>query len=224
MAYTDTSFLFTITNMKKAKLVAFDVNGTLFDDTEMFWKAINGIFPRYGFESLPLDTLQKKFGQPWTKIYREAGITEQIASDEDLYRMYNRLYENQPHPTPAPGLQETLEWLRSRGLLLAIVSTQQNAITMPLLKKYGLAEKFFRVFGGVSDKAAALREVAVAAELSSDQIAYVGDQEGDVRHAKAAGCISIAFCGGLHDHRRLRNVGPDFIIESMQELKGLEIF
>lgn len=208
----------------KVKLVAFDVNGTLFDDTEMFWKAINGIFPRYGLEPLPLDALQKKFGQPWTKIYREVGITEAIASDQELYRIYNLLYENQPHPNPAPGLREALDWLQSRGLRLAIVSTQQNSITIPLLKKQELEERFFRVLGGVSDKSAALREVAVAAELSSDEVAYVGDQEGDVRHAKAAGCVSVAFCGGLHDHRRLRNAGPDFIIESMSELKSLPIF
>ncbi|MBI4991736.1 MAG: HAD family hydrolase [Candidatus Harrisonbacteria bacterium] len=210
--------------MKKVKLVAFDVNGTLFDDTKIFWEAINGIFPRYGKPLLPLEILQKKFGQPWTRIYREYGITEEMASDNDLYKIYNEFYESQEHPAPAVGLKETLGWLKSNGLLLAIVSTQQNTITAPLLGKYGLHGLFFKIFGSVSDKSQALHDLAVAADLSASEVAYVGDQEGDVRHAKSAGCVSIAFCGGLHDHERLKKMKPDFIIESMPELKDLAIF
>jgi len=208
----------------KIKLVAFDVNGTLFDDTEIFWNAINGIFPRYGREPLPLKTLQEKFGQPWTKIYRDNGITDEMASDDDLYKVYNQLYKNQDNPVPVSGLKEILEWLESRGVLLAIVSTQQNAITLPLLEKYGLTGKFSKVSGSVSDKSAALLDVASVAGISPREIAYVGDQEGDVRHAKMAGCISVAFCGGLHNHERLKMAHPDYLIESMQELKKIPIF
>lgn len=208
----------------KVKLIAFDVNGTLFDDTQIFWEAINGIFPKYGKKQLPLKILKEKFGQPWTSIYRENGITEAMASDDELYRIYNQLYESQSSPAPVSGLKETLDWLESKGVLLAIASTQQNAITIPLLEKYGLAQKFFKISGSVSDKSAALLDIASMAGFLPEQVAYVGDQEGDVNHAKKAGCVSIAFCGGLHDHERLKRINPDFIIESMRELKRLPIF
>ncbi len=208
----------------KVKLIVFDVNGTLFDDTPIFWEAINGIFPKYNKDRLPLKTLQEKFGQPWTSIYREFGITEEMASDNDLYGIYNELYKNQGNPPPVPGLEETLDWLGLMGILLAIVSTQQNKITIPLLEKLGLAEKFFRISGSVPDKREALKDIAVAASLLPEQVAYVGDQEDDVTHAKMAGCVSVAFCGGLHDHRRLSKMNPDFVIDSFQELKNLPIF
>lgn len=212
-----------IKNMK-IKLVAFDVNGTLFDDTRIFWEAINGIFPKYNKERLPLETLQENFGQPWTRIYREFGITEKMASDDELYKIYNELYKKQGDPMPPPGLKETLDWLGERGVLLAIVSTQQNAITVPLLQKFGLAGTFFKILGSVPDKAEALRDIAIAAGLSPERAAYVGDQEDDVKNAKKAGWASVAFCGGLHDHERLGNTKPDFIIESMLELQHLTIF
>lgn len=208
----------------KVKLIAFDVNGTLFDDTQIFWEAINGIFPKYGKERLPLKTLQEKFGQPWTSIYREFGITEAMASDNELYRIYNQLYESQSSPTPASGLKETLDWLESMGISLAIVSTQQNTITVPLLEKYGLVQKFLEISGSASDKAVALQNIMAAFDLLPEQVAYVGDQEGDVKHAKKAGCVSIAFCSGLHDQKRLRKMNPDFLIESIPELKNLPIF
>jgi len=208
----------------QVKLIIFDVNGTLFNDTQIFWEAINGIFPKYGKERLPIETLQEKFGQPWTGIYREFGITEAMASDDELYAAYNELYESQGSPIPASGLKEALDWLESRGILLAIASTQQNAITIPLLEKFGLAWKFFKISGSVSDKTMALRNIMAAIGLFPEQAAYVGDQEGDVNHAKEAGCVSIAFCGGLHDKERLKKAEPDFIIESMRELECLPIF
>ncbi len=208
----------------RVKIVAFDVNGTLFDDTKIFWNAISGIFPKYGMEPLPLEILQKNFGQPWTSIYRENGISEEMASDADLYKVYNQLYQNQDYPLPASGLKEILEWLIVRNLRLAIVSTQQNAITLPLLEKYGFQDLFLKVSGSVSDKTSALCEIAALSGVSIGEVAYVGDQEGDIRHAKKAGCVSIAFCGGLHDHERLKKMNPDFIIESMWELKDLPIF
>ena len=208
----------------KVKLIAFDVNGTLFDDTQIFWEAINGIFPKYGKKRLPLKTLQEKFRQPWTSIYREFGITETMASDDGLYKIYNQLYGSQGSPTPVPGLKETLDWLRSRGVSLAIVSTQQNAITVPLLEKHGLAQKFSEISGSASDKAVALQNIMAAFDLLPECVAYVGDQEDDMKHAKRTGCVSIAFCGGLHDQARLKKTNQDFTIESMSELKNLLIF
>ena len=168
--------------------------------------------------------MQEKFGQPWTSIYRESGITEKIASDDDLYKIYNELYESQEHPIPVPKLKETLDWLESMDIKLAIISTQQNTITIPLLEKYGLAEKFSKISGSVADKAAALRDIMSAFNLLPKQVAYVGDQEGDMKYAKKANCVSIAFCNGIHDKERLEKIKPDFIIESMLELKNLPIF
>ena len=210
--------------MMKIKLVAFDVNGTLFDDTRIFWEAINGIFPKYGKKKLPLKTLQEKFGQPWTRIYREFGITEEVVSDAKLYQIYNQLYESQSSPTPAPGLKETLSWLKAEGVALAIISTQQNKITVPLLEKHNLVQNFSEISGNVSDKTVALQNLMSSFDLLPKQVAYVGDQEDDVINAQKAGCISIAFCSGLHDRERLRKRKPDFIVESISQLNNLSIF
>lgn len=205
----------------KFQLIAFDVNGTLFDDTDIFWNAINGIFPRFGKQPLSIKVLQERFGQPWTRIYREEGISEKEATDEELYRIYNDLYRNQSSPRPFRGLKSTLQWLKKQGILLAIVSTQQNEITIPLLKANGLDKVFFMVSGSVSDKTETLKKVLEAARVSSREAAYVGDQEDDVKNAKKAGYISVAFTGGLHTRERLERAGPDFVITNHRELKEL---
>lgn len=208
----------------KIKLIAFDVNGTLFDDTNIFWNAINGIFPCFNKQPLPIDVLQERFGQPWTRIYREEGISEDAATDEELYRTYNELYQSQSSPRPFRGVKSVLRWLRKQGIELAIVSTQQNEITIPLLENHGLDKLFFKISGSVSDKAKALKEVLRVARVSPHEAAYVGDQEDDTRNAKKAGYASIAFVGGLHTRERLEAVNPDFVITSFRELRRLPIF
>ncbi|MDE2001657.1 MAG: HAD family hydrolase [Patescibacteria group bacterium] len=208
----------------KIKLVGLDVNGTSFDDTAIFWEAINGIFPRFGLPRLSLAQLQKEFGQPWTSIYRKNGLTEQMADDHELYRVYNELYRQQPEPKPADGLREALESLTRQGVRLAILTTQQDVITRPLLKKYDLYDYFAYLVCGISDKAEELRILSGMSHIPTEKMAYVGDQEGDVRHANAAGCVSIGYTGGLHSFERLRSARPQFIIKSMRGLSRLPIF
>lgn len=193
------------------KLVCFDVNGTILDDTNILLNAVNGIFEELGKAKLPLDILRKRFGQPWTKIYREEGISEKMASDEKLYEIYNRLYINQGVAEIFSDLKPILEWLKEKGIKLAIVSAQQNAITIPILSRAGIKNYFDIIKGEINDKAEAIKEVLGELNISSDQAAYVGDQEGDILHAKRAGCMSVGFCGGLHDLERLKNKKPNFI-------------
>lgn len=212
--------------MSKVRLVGFDANGTLFDDTALFIKAINGIFPRFGRPELPEDVLRQRFGQPWTKIYREAGITEAMVSEADLYELYNELYLAGPRPKPFPGVKKAMEWFSRQQIDLAIISTQQNSVTVPLLDQYGLNDFFLQVVGSVGDKAAAIRQLYDMIGVSADEAAYMGDQEGDIRHAKNAGCVSIAFAAknGLHGEERLRKAGPDHLIRKYVDLKKLPIF
>lgn len=214
--------------MGLVKMVAFDVNGTLFDDNKVFWRAINDIFAEYGKERLSLDVLKERFGQPWTNIYRENGISEEMAGNDELYEVYNRLYWNyvsQDPPRPSPGLEYVMSQLISMELPVVIVSAQQNSITVPHLEYFGrLRWMFCRICGGVSDKADSLRCLAKEARIFTAEIVYIGDQVGDVRHAKNAGCISVAFSKGIHSKERLTKESPDFIIDSMQELLDLPIF
>ncbi len=206
------------------RLTCFDVNGTILDDTTPFLNAINGIFIRFGKPALPSEVLKEKFGQPWTKIYREYGISEKMASDEELYEIYNKLYTSQPPAEPFENVKETLEWLLNKNVLLGIVTTQQSSVTIPILENYGLKD-FFNYFEcGISDKAQALQRIFYIAGVNTDQAAYVGDQEGDVAHAKKAGCVSIAFCGGLHTLEKLSKAKPDFLIHDHLEITKLPIF
>lgn len=206
----------------RVKLVAYDVNGTIFDDTEHFFDAINAVFRRYGRAPMPLAELKKKFGQPWYKLYRDVGIT---APESELYATYNLAYsEHSNELMPFDGIKETLLWLRARDIKTAVVSTQQNQITVPLLWERGLRELFDDVMGGVEDKAAALRDLCEKYSFKPLEVAYVGDQEGDMHHAKRAGVRGIAFTKGIHSEERLTETDAAWLISAHSELPDLPIF
>ncbi len=189
-----------------------------------FLNAINGIFTRFGKPTLPLDVLKKRFGQPWTRIYRQAGISEAMASKKRLYEIYNELYLSQPPALPFSDLKPTLEWLRDKNIILAVVSTQQNNITLPLFRYYALDSFFSHFEDAVSNKTRALRKIFNLFEVKPEGAAYIGDQEGDIIHAKKAGCASIGFDRGLYSVERLMRAWPDFLIHHYSEMKKLPIF
>ncbi|MCX6741075.1 MAG: HAD family hydrolase [Candidatus Parcubacteria bacterium] len=212
---------------QKIKLIGFDVNGTIFDDNQPFIKAINGIFIKFDKPELPVDILRQKFGQPWTTIYRGAGITEQIASENKLYEIYNQIYVDEiaRHPIkPFDGLRETLEWLTRKGVKLVIVSSQYNEITIPLLEKYNLKDFFQRIMGLDYPKVDAMKWLTEEFKISSREMGYCGDQEGDILAAKAGGCVSFAFARGLHFRERLVRAKPDFMIDDYADFRKLDIF
>ena len=210
--------------MKNIKLIIYDVNGTIFDDTAPFFQAINRIFIEFGKPKLPLDILKQKFSQPWYKIYRDHGITEAIASEEALYTLYNKFYIEElsrSEMKPFVDLEPTLKWLQNRGVTLAIISTQQNSITKPLLEKFSLIDYFSELVGGVSDKTKAIKDLVKKFGFDFDEAGYVGNQIDDIDYAKKAGVMAIAFCGGIHELERLANVNPDLLIHKHSDLKGL---
>jgi phosphoglycolate phosphatase len=212
---------------QKIKLIGFDVNGTTFDDNEPFIKAINGIFTKFNKPQLPVNILRQKFGQPWITIYREAGITEQMANENKLYEIYNQIYieEIGRHPIkPFDGLRETLVWLTQKGIKLVIISSQYNEITIPLLEKYNLKDFFQRIMGIDYPKVDAIKWLSEEFKISPPEMGYCGDQEGDILAAKAGGCVSFAFTRGLHFRDRLVKARPDFIIDDFADFRRLDIF
>ena len=212
---------------QKIKLIGLDVNGTIFNDNRPFIKAINGIFTKFDKPELPIDVLRQKFGQPWTTIYRDAGITEQMADDNKFYKIYNQIYVDEitRHPIkPFDGLRETLEWFNQKGVKLAIISSQYNEITIPLLEKYNLKDFFQRIMGIDYPKADAMKWLTEEFKILPQEMGYCGDQEGDILAAKAGHCVSFAFTRGIHFRERLVKAKPDFMIDDYSDFRKLNIF
>lgn len=205
------------------KLVGFDVNGTILDDRDAFLEALNAIFDHFKKSRLSPWELRRRFTQPWTRIYRDAGITEEEASGASLYELYNAAYQAQPKPDCAPGVSDALRWLYANNIPAVIVSTQQNEITHPLLAHHGLQQYFAEIIGGVHDKAEALKNLISRRGVAPEEAIYIGDQDSDVVYALQAGCIPVAYTQGVHSKTQLAEAGAKIFLDHFRDLSNLEL-
>ncbi|MEX2144881.1 MAG: HAD family hydrolase [Candidatus Spechtbacterales bacterium] len=205
----------------KIKLIAFDVNGTILNDFDIFSNALNSIFDYFKKPRMSEVQFRDEFTQPWTDIYRKRGILEDVASEKFLYTLYNKAYQAQDDPKPFSDLEPVLKQIQKRGLTTAIITTQQNIITDALLNKYDLGKYFDFHLGGVADKTKALQKLIEKVNIQPKQTMYIGDQDSDMRFAKNASCIAVGFTGGTHSKQKLQKAGADYIIDNFTELVNL---
>ena len=205
----------------KIKLIAFDVNGTILDDFNVFSEALNSIFDYFKKPRMSADRLRNEFTQPWTGIYRKIRITKKQASEEFLYKLYNDAYQSQPIAKPFSDLKNALKWIKGKNLTTAIVSTQQNIITDTLLEQHNLHQYFDFHLGGIADKTKELQNLVKKLNIKPKQAMYVGDQDSDMRFAKNANCIAVAFTAGVHSKEKLQNAGAEYFIKNFTELVKL---
>lgn len=133
-------------------------------------------------------------------------------------RYRTRYYASEEPLAPYPGVVETLDALKSDGLVLAIVTSKISWGARGELERAGLLDYFATVVGwdDCARPKPAPDPLLVAMERTGQnlpaQIAYVGDVPTDVQAARAAGCHAIGAAWGALDADRLRAEEPDLLV------------
>jgi len=204
------------------RLVAFDVNGTLLDDTPILVSALNAVFVSLGRPALSRAEIARRLGLPWTALYRRAGVDPAEVSDQELGRLYREAYAAGPAPSLSRGAEAAVRTLRRRAVPVAVLSAQEEAMTRGQLAAWpALLAGLSEVRGDVADKAAALRDLARRHGLRTAEIAYVGDQASDMAAARAAGVVGIGRLGGVAPAWRLRRAGARVLVCDLAEIPNL---
>ncbi len=183
-------------------LIAFDLDGTIVDDTVFVWETLHDYFQT----PVPLREMafRKYMDRSWT--YEEwfefdiRMLLERGANRSEIQKAIEgmRLME---------GVFETLAALRKGGAALIVLSGSLDVV----LEKFGLEACFDEIYLNrlqfdddgelvgwthtpydVFDKAVGLKAVADRMGIPMDRTAFVGDNFNDVAVARVAGC-SIAF-------------------------------
>ena len=203
--------------MKKA--IIFDMDGTLWDTTELIYKVWNETLKRHeetGDIHVSLEKIRSYMGKTMYEIGEAMlpGLSEEKAAeifgectdDEDLALAEEGgvLY---------PGLEETLRRLKDRYPLY-IVSNGQKNYASAFIEMYGLGELIEdeETFGrtGLSKG----ENISLIMERNGiDEAVYIGDTQQDESSARFAGTkfIYAAYGFGKAD-------APDAVINSLSEL------
>lgn len=211
-------------------LIIFDLDGTLVDSKLDLAHSVNATRKQFGLAPMENDLVYSYVGNGAPVLIRKAMGPD--CSEEEIrkaleyflayYREhmldYTRLY---------PGVQESLDRLKDAGICLSVLTNKPVRISRDILAGLGVADHFFRVYGGNSfeqKKPDPMGVYALLAEsgVPKEQALIVGDSAVDVLTARNAG---IAVCGVTYGFQpeTLQEQPPDFTVDRMEQLADMLI-
>jgi len=210
--------------MKRAVLLDFD--GTVVDSLELIYQCLDATAQEHLGSPFPRILWEAHIGRPLAETFALLGPAAHARS-EHLIQAYRRRQESCHDRICAfPGIVETLDALRRRGVRLAIVTTKMKAVARRHLAVVGLQHHFEAVIG-FDDCAApkphpepfetAMRALGVAPE----DCLGVGDTALDIRAARAAGLVTAAALWSGVAIDQVLAAAPDHVLRHPGELLPL---
>jgi phosphoglycolate phosphatase len=212
-----------------AKLLIFDLDGTLVDSREDLANSINAMLRHFGRKELPHEVIASYIGDGAPMLVRRSlgdPDDENFVQDALLYFMAWYREHKLDTTYVYEGIKESLDAIQKsrdgQPLKMAVLSNKPVGPSRAIVDALGLGQYFFQVYGGNSfhtkkpDPAgvqALLEEAAVFAE----ETIIVGDSDIDVLTARNAGIYSVGVTYGLAPHT-LEDAPPDVMIDHPREL------
>ena len=184
--------------------VIFDLDGTLVHTIEDIGDAANAMLDLHGLPTHRTADYLKWIGNGAANLINSA-LGNEINADQlivyvsEFKEIYARNLSNKSRLYE--GTSQLLDELTSLGLKLAILSNKPDILTKKVVDYYLSAWKFNPVFGQREhvarkpDPSAAL-EIAEMLNIEVHQILFVGDSQGDLRTAEAAGMRPVGVSWG----------------------------
>jgi phosphoglycolate phosphatase len=208
-----------------ARLVVFDLDGTLVDSSHDLAAAVNAALRRVDARvpALPVDEVRAMIGEGASRLVAKAlartGVPRTV---EEVRPIFMECYSEVllQRTRPYEGIPELLLALRPRTL--AVLTNKPGGMSRTILEHLGLLPLFLRVYGGGDlptfkpDPAGLLRLLDEAGAAAGDTV-LVGDSAIDVRTARAAGVRAVGVDWGF-DLESLRREPPDAMVSRPRDL------
>lgn len=218
-------------NKKVYDVILLDLDGTLTDSKEGITKSVQYALSKFGINEENLDKLEAFIGPPLMDSFQKFYGFDKKTSIEAVkfYREYFSnigIYENKLYPQ----IPELLADLKKNGKRLIIATSKPTVFTNKILKYFDLYSYFELVVGSNLDGTRASKFEVIEYALSKLQdikkanTVMVGDRCYDIEGAKLNGIDSIAVSYGFGTAKELKDANPNFIVDSVRELKDLLIY
>jgi len=211
-----------------ARLLVFDLDGTLVDSSRDLAAAVNAALVRVapGAPVIPLDVVVSFVGEGARLLVerslRHAGLD--IAPETVLPVFFETYGERLLDTTRLyPGVAQALDALA--GFPLAVLTNKPGPFSRTILEGLGVASRFARIWGygdvpaRKPDPSGLVRLVEELGATTADSW-MIGDSTIDVRTARAAGIRVAGVTWGL-DPAGVRAASPDRLLGSAAEIPSL---
>lgn len=153
---------------------------------------------------------------------------------EQLHETFTKkmisFYEQDTELSPLPHAEELFDWLKQRGVKIALNTGFTRAITDTILNRLHWNNSANIDFVITSDEVPEgrphpymIQSIMKALEVTdAGSVVKIGDTEVDVKEGRSAGCgLVISVTTGAYTRSQLEQYHPDKIIDSLAELPSL---
>jgi len=212
-----------------AKLLIFDLDGTLVDSRDDLANSINAMLRHFHKNELPHEVIASYIGDGAPMLVRRAlgdPDDENFVQDALLYFMAWYREHKLDHTYVYEGIMESLEAIRKsrdgQPLKMAVLSNKPVGPSRAIVDALGLGPYFFQVYGGNSfhtkkPDPAGVQALLEEAGAFAEETIIIGDSNIDILTARTAGIYSVGVTYGLAPHT-LHEAPPDVLIDHPQEL------
>jgi phosphoglycolate phosphatase len=208
---------------RKFDLIAFDLDGTLFDSTAAITRSIQLAVADVG-GTVPSDA-QASYVIGMALLPALAHAAPDVPQEKynDLANRYRYHYlKQQELITLFAGVLPMLEALRERGHWLAVATGKSRRGLNEALQHADLRGMFDS--SRTADETAGkphplmLQELMAELDVPPERLLMIGDTTHDLQMARNAGCASVAVAYGAHDPRDLQACQPLHVAADVADL------
>jgi HAD superfamily hydrolase (TIGR01549 family) len=208
----------------KIRHLCFDLDGTLVDSSETIFKSTIATLEHLGISyNFGKNDLDKRIGQHFVDIFNEFNV--QVDDFEGFIKIYKSIYFDYIDDSILyPKVFEAIKNLKHNGLKVSLLTTKAQDQADLLIDHFNFRPYFDLVMGRIDSiphKPAPEPLLIICDRLSVNpsETMMVGDTELDIQCGKNAGAITCAVSYGYRTKIQLEENDPDFIIDSIIELK-----
>lgn len=213
-------------NERSIRTVLYDFDGTLADTTELVMECYRLTMMEHLGEIPPVEEWLRGFGTPLeVQMNRFAADPMQCEAMIASYRLHQEEHAER-FIRPFPGVIDTLDRLRERGVALAIVTSRHRESTLRALDLCGLTDRFPVIVSpeDVTSPKPHPEPVLHALErLGSvaEETIFIGDSPHDIAAGRGAGTMTAGVLWGPFRRESLEAERPDHLFERPAEVLRL---
>jgi phosphoglycolate phosphatase len=218
-----------------AKLLIFDLDGTLIDSRQDLANSINAMLIHFGKKELPHEVIASYIGDGAPMLVRRSlgdPDDENFVQDAMLYFLswyrehkLDTTYVYEGVKEALNAIQKSRNGASAQGtpsLKMAVLSNKPVGPSRAIVEALGLGQYFFQVYGGNSfhtkkPDPTGVQALLEEAEVAAEETVIIGDSDIDVLTARNSGIYSVGVTYGLAPHT-LQDAPPDVLIDHPREL------
>lgn len=210
------------------KVIIFDFDGTLFDTKLDIARSVNILLKENNLKELPNEEIYRNIGNGADVLISKSFSMLGANPPKDAVEKFLKIYESEKLKNTKlfKGILDVVKELH-RKKSLYIITNKDEKNSSEILSYFNLEKYFKKIIGrdtfGIKKPDKKLIKIVKDYEnVKDEEILIVGDSEVDINFGKNNNIlVTLVTWGGMSDIESLKNLKPDFIINSPYEILNL---